>query len=121
MAMNYKCMNPFEFTLPTKIIFGPGCVKQLAEEIAAIGGKKPLIITDPGIRGAGIDRIVTDLLEGAGIEYGLFDGVEANPKDVNAEAARSTAPRLWGFCLPMTRSSSNPMKAKLRRRFPIRR
>ncbi len=91
MAMNYKCMNPFEFTLPTKIIFGPGCVKQLAEEIAAIGGKKPLIITDPGIRGAGIDRIVTDLLEEAGIEYGLFDGVEANPKDVNAEAAAREA------------------------------
>ncbi len=91
MAMNYKCMNPFEFTLPTKIIFGPGCVKQLAEEIAAIGGKKPLIITDPGIRGAGIDRIVTDLLEDAGIEYGLFDGVEANPKDVNAEAAAREA------------------------------
>ena len=91
MAMNYKCMNPFEFTLPTKIIFGPGCVKQLAEEIAAIGGKKPLIITDPGIRGAGIDRIVTDLLEEAGVEYGLFDGVEANPKDVNAEAAAREA------------------------------
>ena len=91
MAMNYKCMNPFEFTLPTKIIFGPGCVKQLAEEIAAIGGKKPLIITDPGIRGAGIGRIVTDLLEEAGIEYGLFDGVEANPKDVNAEAAAREA------------------------------
>ena len=84
-------MNPFEFTLPTKIIFGPGCVKQLAEEIAAIGGKKPLIITDPGIRGAGIDRIVTDLLEEAGIEYGLFAGVEANPKDVNAEAAAREA------------------------------
>ena len=91
MAMNYKCMNPFEFTLPTKIIFGPGCVKQLAKEIEAIGGKKPLIITDPGIRGAGIDRIVTDLLEEAGVEYGLFDGVEANPKDVNAEAAACEA------------------------------
>ena len=91
MVMNYKCMNPFEFTLPTKIIFGPGCVKQLAKEIEAIGGKKPLIITDPGIRGAGIDRIVTDLLEEAGVEYGLFDGVEANPKDVNAEAAAREA------------------------------
>lgn len=91
MAMNYKCMNPFEFTLPTKILFGPGCVKQLAEEIAAIGGKKPLIITDPGIRGAGIDRIVTGLLEEAGIGYALFDGVEANPKDVNAEAAARVA------------------------------
>jgi hypothetical protein len=36
--MNYKCMNPFEFTLPTKIIFGPGCVKQLPEAIREIGG-----------------------------------------------------------------------------------
>ena len=91
MAMDYKCMNPFEFTLPTKILFGPGCVKKLAEEIAAIGGKKPLVITDPGIRKAGIDRIVTDLLDEAGIPYGLFDGVEANPKDVNAEAAAREA------------------------------
>ena len=69
MAMNYKCMNPFEFTLPTKIIFGPGCVKQLAEEIAAIGGKKPLIITDPGIRKAGIDRIVEENRVGTVIGY----------------------------------------------------
>ena len=43
MAMNYKCMNPFEFTLPTKIIFGPGCVNQLADAIKEIGGKKPLV------------------------------------------------------------------------------
>ena len=89
--MNYKCMNPFEFTLPTKVIFGPGCVSQVAEEIKAIGGVKPLIITDPGIRKAGIDRIVTDLLDEAGIEYEIFDGVEANPKDVNAEAAAKAA------------------------------
>ena len=27
--MDYKCMNPFEFTLPTKVIFGPGCVSSL--------------------------------------------------------------------------------------------
>ena len=40
--MNYKCMNPFEFTLPTKVIFGPGCVSQVAEEIKKIGGRKPL-------------------------------------------------------------------------------
>ncbi len=89
--MNYKCMNPFEFTLPTKVIFGPGCVSQVAEEIKKIGGRKPLLITDPGIRKAGIDRIVTDLLDEAGIEYEIFDGVEANPKDVNAEAAARAA------------------------------
>ena len=89
--MDYKCMNPFEFTLPTKVIFGPGCVSQVAEEINKIGGRKPLIITDPGIRKAGIDRIVTDLLDEAGIGYELFDGVEANPKDVNAEAGAKAA------------------------------
>ena len=89
--MNYKCMNPFEFTLPTKVIFGPGCVSQLAEEIQNVGGRKPLVITDPGIRKAGIDRIVTDLLDKAGVEYSLFDGVEANPKDVNAEAGAKAA------------------------------
>lgn len=89
--MNYKCRNPFEFTLPTKVIFGPDCVGRLAEEIHAVGGKKPLLVTDPGIRKAGIVRIVTERLEEAGIEYEIFDGVEANPKDVNAEAGAEAA------------------------------
>ena len=91
MAMNYKCMNPFEFTLPTKIVYGPGCVGKLAEEIAAIGGRKPLVITDPGIVKAGIVAIITDFLDQSDIEYAVFDGVEANPKDVNAEAAAKIA------------------------------
>jgi len=75
MAMDHKCTNPFGFTLPTKIVYGPDCVRQLPEEIAAIGGVKPLIITDPGICRAGIDKTVTALLEEAGIPYAVFDEV----------------------------------------------
>ncbi|MDO4869695.1 MAG: iron-containing alcohol dehydrogenase [Bacillota bacterium] len=89
--MDYKCMNPFEFTLPTKVIFGPGCVSSLVSEIEQIGGTKPLLITDPGIQKAGIVAMVTNILDDSGIEYSVFDGVEANPKDVNAEAAAKAA------------------------------
>ena len=88
-----RMLTPFEFTLPTKIVWGPGCVKNLAHELALAGGHKPLIVTDRGIRGAGILDKVTALLDEAGIEYAVFDGVEANPKDLNvavgAEAARA--------------------------------
>ena len=83
--MNYRCTDSFDFTLPTKIIYGPGRVKEVVEELKALGGSRPLIITDKGIRQVGIVDIVTNLLDEAGIEYVIYDGVEANPKDVNAE------------------------------------
>ena len=89
--MDYKCTNQFEFTLPTKIVYGCGVLQNLAEEVTAAGGSKVLIVTDKGIAAAGIVTKVTDLLDEAGLPYTIYDGVEANPKDVNAEAAAREA------------------------------
>ena len=83
--MNYNCMNPFTFTLPTKVVYGVGAVAHVAEELKNAGGTYPLIVTDKGIVKAGITGKVLKLLEEANIPYEVYDGVEANPKDVNAE------------------------------------
>ena len=64
--MDYQCMRGFEFVLPTAVVYGPGTVQCVAEEVQKVG-KRPLVVTDPGIRRAGIDRKVTELLEAAGI------------------------------------------------------
>ena len=67
--MDYKCTGFFDFTLPTKIVYGPGRVKEVVNELKALGGSRPLIITDKGICQVGIVDIVTELLDEAGIQY----------------------------------------------------
>ena len=70
--MDYKCSGFFDFTLPTKIVYGPGRVKEVVAELKALGGTRPLIITDKGIRAVGITGIITDLLDEAGIQYVIY-------------------------------------------------
>ncbi len=91
--------NLFSFELPTKIVYGPGCVAGLCAELKAFGGKRPLIVTDQGIVRAGIAQKVTALLEAGGVCWAAFDGVEPNPKDVNAEAGAEAARAFGADCL----------------------
>jgi len=47
-------MSVFSFELPTKIVFGPGCIKELPAQLDEQGVSRPLIVTDPGVVAAGI-------------------------------------------------------------------
>lgn len=84
---------PFSFEMPTRIEYGPGSVSSLPAEVERIGAKKVLVVTDKGVLKAGLVSRVAALLEGAGIAYEVFDAVEPNPKDVNAEAGAVLARR----------------------------
>ena len=81
----------FDFVLPTKIIFGPGTVGQAAGELAALGGKRPVVVTDKGVATAGITGRILAALSDIKMEYTVYDGVEPNPKDVNVEACAAAA------------------------------
>ena len=55
-------MSTFSFELPTGIVFGPGCVKELANELQKLGVSRPLVVTDIGIVKAGIlDKVIAFL------------------------------------------------------------
>lgn len=82
---------PFSFTLPTKIVCGPGCISSLIVELQLNNGNKPIIVTDIGVRNAGILDKITSMLEQKNIEYIVYDGVEPNPKDVNVEEGAKIA------------------------------
>ncbi|MBQ6949071.1 MAG: iron-containing alcohol dehydrogenase [Firmicutes bacterium] len=97
--MNQNLVSSFSFVLPTKVVYGPGCLPQLVDELKANGGTKPLVITDQGVVKAGILDKITALLDDAKIEYKVFDGVEANPKDVNVEAGAEVAREFGADCL----------------------
>lgn len=62
---------------PGRLVFGPGSVKELANEIPA--NAVPLVVTDKGVSKSGILKKVTDILEGAGICHHIFDGIEPDP------------------------------------------
>ena len=84
----------FSFVLPTKIVFGPGCIKNIPEELSSLGIARPLIVTDPGVSAAGVVARVLEVLPG-NLVYKVFDKVEANPKDINV-AAGAEAYRAFG-------------------------
>lgn len=79
----------FEFVLPTRIVYGAGCIKNLPDEIRMMKHERPLIITDKGLIAAGIVKKITDILEEAEIEYAVYDGIQPNPRDTTVmDAAR---------------------------------
>lgn len=70
-------MKTMNFTLPTKMIFGEGCVKANAALLQGMG-KKPLIVTGKtSARACGALQDVVDALGGG--EYALFDRICQNP------------------------------------------
>ena len=81
------------FSFPTKIHFGCGAVKCLPTCLEESGVRKPLLVTDPGLRATPVVDVVGSVLDQAGLRHEVFDRVHANPieEDVleSAELYRS--------------------------------
>ncbi len=68
-----------EFYTPKKILSGVDCVNRLGEEIKILGAKRPLVVTDKGVVGAGLLECASAVLKSSSIDCVVFDEVEANP------------------------------------------
>lgn len=67
------------FILNEVSYFGPGARKMLPEAVKQIGKQKALVVTDPGLIKFGVAKMVTDVLDEAGIRYEIFSDVKPNP------------------------------------------
>ncbi|MFO7603592.1 MAG: iron-containing alcohol dehydrogenase, partial [Gammaproteobacteria bacterium] len=76
----------YGYFIPSVTLIGIGAAKEIPAKIKALGGSKPLIVTDKGITGAGITKQITDLLDKAKMKYVVFDETIPNPTDKNVEA-----------------------------------
>lgn len=74
------------FILNETSFFGPGARKELPGAINRMGKKKALIVTDKGLIQFGVAKLVTDVLDEAGIEYSIFSEVKPNPTVSNVRA-----------------------------------
>lgn len=78
----------FDYRLPTEIVFGEGRIGELATHLARYGVRNPLIVTDRGVRAAGIVDRVEAALAGAGIPVEIFDAVTSDPRTSTVEQVR---------------------------------
>lgn len=68
-----------KFVAP-EFIFGVGARRLAGRYARNLGGRKVLVVSDPGVVKAGWTKDVTDSVEEAGLPFVLFTGLTPNPK-----------------------------------------
>lgn len=70
---------------PTAMRFGPGRIAELPDACRALGMKRPLLVTDPGLAKLPMIRDAIAANEAAGLPTGLFSDVRPNPVGKNID------------------------------------
>lgn len=88
LRSTFRCCAPSAFYLPTVSFIGAGALKMAGPKIQSMSFKKPLIVTDKGIRKAGLlEPVLQTLKTEAGItDVAVFDDVKPNPTVSNVNA-----------------------------------
>ena len=76
-------MSIVTWGFPTTVVFGNGALAKLPEQVKKAGGKRVLVVCDPGVVKAEIADKVKRVLEGAGLPTSVFDKVDPNPVEEN--------------------------------------
>src|SRR5215470_13091514 len=80
-----------EFYMPTRVFFGRGVAGQVGTHVAKLEAKRVMLVTDPGVEAAGLVAPIRDELVAAGLDVGLFNQVEPNPRDIDCIAGADLA------------------------------
>ena len=90
---DFPASIPFLMHLPAfdyqplgRVIFEAGAIGQLGEVVRDLGGRRVLLVTDPGLEHAGHPQRAERAIREAGLEVFTFDGVKENPTDREVEA-----------------------------------
>ncbi|WP_372846553.1 iron-containing alcohol dehydrogenase [Pontiella sp.] len=74
------------YFMPAMSMIGPGVLADVGNEIKAMGCVKSLLVTDKVLGDLGVVKKLTDVLDAAGVDYALYDGVQPNPTCANVNA-----------------------------------
>jgi alcohol dehydrogenase class IV len=75
--MDFKTIRQYNF--PTVIRFGAGAVAELPEHLAAVGLKKPLLVTDPMVAQLDFFAGIVAALRAKGFSVEVFSDIHKNP------------------------------------------
>jgi hydroxyacid-oxoacid transhydrogenase len=67
--------------------FGPGVTEEIGHDLAALGLRRVLVVTDAGVAATGLPERVMGLIREKGIEGTLFQNVSVEPTDSSVKAA----------------------------------
>ncbi len=82
----------YQFLHPTRIVAGRGMIEGAGFEFMKEGAKRPLIVTDPGLRASGLVEKVEAGVTDGGLEVaGVFDAVEQDSSTDTVEACSAAA------------------------------
>ena len=87
------------FILNEVSYFGPGARKELPGVIARLGFKKAMIVTDKGLIQFGVAKMVSDVLDEAGIPYEIYSEVKPNPTVTNVQMGVEAFKQSGADCL----------------------
>jgi alcohol dehydrogenase class IV len=84
-------MQPFEFHLRTRVLFGDGTLSRLGDLARELSFTRTLIVADPGIVAIGYVEPASAALRAAGIPSFVFHDFDSNPDTRMVEAGRAAA------------------------------
>ena len=80
------------FTLEaTPLKFGPGAVEDAGWELRRLGARRVMVVSDPGVRRAGITDRVGELIAAEGIDVEVFDRARVEPTAESLQEAADFA------------------------------
>src|SRR2546430_12051967 len=67
------------FRIPTRISFGRGVALTVATPLQQVGAKRVVVVTDKGVRNAGLVQPIEERLRDGGFAYEVYDEVVPDP------------------------------------------
>src|SRR5215831_13151904 len=67
--------------------FGPGVTDEIGDDLVALGLRRVLVVTDPGVAATGLPERALNLIREKKIEAGLFQDVSIEPTDTAVKKA----------------------------------
>ena len=79
------------FRIPAQITFGTGAAESVGAEAKRLGGSRVLLVSDAGLKKAGIVDQVASWLSGQGLSVTVYTDVEAEPSIQSVDACLAVA------------------------------
>ncbi len=97
LISDYKKVDGFTYSAPTTVVSGHGALSSIYKAIVDLGCKRALILTDPGVKAAGLADLVKNAL--ADFCVGMFDKIPADPDLEAVDTATGVARELQADCI----------------------